>query len=141
MVNQSWDEAGFTDTQSRLGKPVPSGHVLVPGSIEIDGAVLSWKFEPGTEWKTYRPSGQLLNRFVRLWRLGPEDILRFAREYGVILFDDHANVAFHWDVEGKELITAWYEISRKACAFLGVASTLNRGRLGDPKDWRMIDPS
>jgi hypothetical protein len=75
VVPPAWDEAGFTDIHSgRLGRMVPSGHVIVPASVELDGHFLVWQY-----WgahgppKTYIPSGDVLNGFVRLWKGTPSD--------------------------------------------------------------------
>jgi hypothetical protein len=66
MVTPQWDQAGFTDEQTgRLGRTVPSGHICVPGSIDIEGPFLIWQYEGA---KSYRPTGEILNRFVRLWK-------------------------------------------------------------------------
>jgi transposase-like protein len=70
VARSEWEVAEFTDEYGRLGRSVPSGHVLVPGSIELDGPLLVWKYAPdvNTGPKTYVPSGDVLNRFVELWK-------------------------------------------------------------------------
>jgi hypothetical protein len=177
ILPPAWDEAGFTDIHSgRLGRMVPCGHVVVPGTIEVHGNCLVWEQDMYALSRTYIPSGDVLNGFVRLWKDTPNDetiqieispdgtptdkkakreanrkalearlpaaidrTLKFARKYGVLLFDKDGKPAFYWDMEGVEPLLEWWRISRKACAFLNVAAALNNGRLGAPADWSVID--
>jgi hypothetical protein len=171
----------------------------VPGSLELEGDLLVWKFAQGS---AYRMSRGILNDFVELWKGTPEDetirpvadsadtptqantkheeyrktlearlpaargrTLRFARKYGLLGFDRDpirqleafvsdgraargnrgalsqvANLAFQFDPEGAEPLRTWWEVSRKACAFLNIAAALKLGRLGDSADWVVIHP-
>jgi len=37
MSERDWDLGGLTDINGNLGKPVPSGQVLVAGKINLQG--------------------------------------------------------------------------------------------------------
>ncbi len=105
MVIPAWDEAGFTDTRSRLDKPVrPAGHVYVPGTIETDGPFLVWNEEPG--WKISRPADDILDRFLRLSSGNSDEILRFARQYGILLVseDEDGTLTSFRARKGKQLL-------------------------------------
>ncbi|MCL5744443.1 MAG: hypothetical protein M1541_11050 [Acidobacteria bacterium] len=142
MANQVWDCAGFTDMKGHIGKPIPSGHVLVPGKIALDGDYLVWQFAPSVDEppNTYRPSAELLDRFLRLHRSTADGVLKFAQKHGVLLLDGFEEPRFEWEREGREPIRVWQKFSRKACALLNVKAALGEGKLGDPADWHVIDP-
>jgi len=44
MANEKLQLAGYTDANGDLGRPVPSGHILVPGQIWLEGDAIRWKF-------------------------------------------------------------------------------------------------
>src|ERR1035437_6532573 len=142
MANVLWDQAGFTDSQSRAGKPIPSGHVMVPGSVKLEENSLVWHIGTNIDApKTYRPSPAMLNRFLRLHdAITPNDVLDYARRYGMLLLDEDGKPAFNCGVEGREFIHDWRRVSLMACAFLNVAAALKNGRMGDPADWQVLDP-
>jgi len=139
MVIPAWDEAGFTDARSRLGRPVrPSGHVYVPGTIETDGPFLVWNVEPG--WKISRPADDILNRFLKLSSGNSDEILRFARQYGVLSVseDEDGTLRSDWARAGKQLLADWERFSRKVRAFLNLAADLGRKRVGKLEDWKDV---
>jgi len=82
MGNVSWDLAGFTDEQSRLGKKVGGGMIVVPFAIDVDLSTdeIVWS----SPWRYIVAQPRILDQFVQLWREKPKRILRFARSWGVL---------------------------------------------------------
>lgn len=147
MVEQRWIDAGVSDEEGRVGRPIPSGYLLVPGKIDLDEQrdVLTWELQPSIAEKctVALPRENMLDRFISLWRRPARSTLLFARSYGVLAMD--ANGKFAKDlVEGSEPLYRWRQLSRRAYAVLGVACALRDHKsttLGDPSDWRVIDGS
>ena len=82
MSTADWDLGGLTDINGNLGKPVPSGQVLVPGKIELEGDAIRW--ELGGPARLQEVSRSTLNEFVKLWQSDSAAILRFAKRWGVL---------------------------------------------------------
>src|SRR5438067_1237359 len=82
MSLTDWDLAGFTDNESRLGKPVPAGELLVPNTVSLDAEKKSLLFVPKDKSRRVPPARSMFNEFVRLWQKSPAVILRFARKWG-----------------------------------------------------------
>jgi hypothetical protein len=119
---ETFDLAGYSDLEGRLGRPIPTGHVLVPGKIWLDEhEFLNWHLCPDDEKRprTYTPSPKLLNDFVKLWQ-APGRILPFAKKYGVLW--ENAGHA-----EGREHLSAWRILSRKVSALLKIGAQLQLG--------------
>lgn len=136
MVVPAWDEAGFTDMRSRLDKPVwTSSYVWLPGTIETDGLFLLWNEDQA--WIPVKPPDDILQRFLKLSSGDSDEILQFARQYGVLLVseDEDGTLRNYSDKQGKESLADWQKFSRKARAFLNLAADLSRGRPGELKDW------
>ena len=82
----------------------------------------------------------VLERFLRLHKAAPEEILTYARQYGVLMLDSNGRPLFDWTADGREPIYLWRELSEKACALLNIAAALNRKRPGTAPDWAILDP-
>jgi len=82
MSERDWDLGGLTDINGNLGKPVPSGQVLVPGKINLQGDAIRWELAGLARWQEV--SRSTLNDFVKLWELDSAAILRFAKKWGVL---------------------------------------------------------
>ena len=74
---------GLTDPEGNLGRPVPSGLVVVPGEIQLDGESIRWKYAGPARLQEI--SRTTLNEFIRLWRGDSQGILKFARKWGVLV--------------------------------------------------------
>jgi transposase-like protein len=143
MANRDWDIAGFTDSQSRLGKPFDTGRVLVHRSIRIQERYLVWDSGKthDDEPRDLKPSKGVLGDFVKLWQGDAEAILRYARKHGVLMLDEAGKPSSHWIPEGRDHLERWCLISRRACAVLNIAAALAQGKLGPAEDWNVIDSS
>jgi len=97
--------AGFVDPNGKLGRPVPSGQIIVPGKVWLDGDAIRWRM--GTTARLQEVSRSMLNQFVRL--TDSESILRFAKMWGVLaLSDDILKRPGRENMrEGIEPIAAW----------------------------------
>ena len=143
MSTKDWDLGGLTDPDGNLGRPVPSGQVLVPGKIELDGDAIRWELAGPA--RVQEISRSTLNEFVRLWEQDDSAVLRFAKKWGVLVLDVRKgkNYTFYSPCgeaqpEGLEPITAWKYYSRRAHAILNIAAALRQGKLGDLSDWRVL---
>lgn len=142
MSKDQWELAGFTDSEGRVGKDVPFGRVIVPGTIELVEDTLHWEFE-GTA-KAVEISRSTLSDFVSLWRESPSAILRFARKWGVLVIQTCGTNGTTFRPCGEAIslgddpIEAWRYFSHRAFAVLNIAAALKQGKLGDLDDWRLI---
>jgi hypothetical protein len=143
MSDKEFELAGLTDDEGNLGRPVPHGHVFVPGTIELDGDTLRWEYTRNSKFVEISPS--TLNEFVRLWSEDPPGILKFARKWGVLAMErlGGKDPVFYRPCgegmsSGADPLVAWPYFSRRASAVLNIAAALHQGRLGDLGDWATI---
>jgi len=143
MSSADWDLGGLTDIDGNLGKPVPSGQVLVPGKIELDGEAIRW--ELGGPARCQEISRSTLNEFVKLWDLDSAAILRFAKKWGVLAIQtlgEKESLRYRpcgeSMTEGSDPIAAWKYFSRRAYAVLNIVAALRQDKLGDLADWGVI---
>jgi hypothetical protein len=138
MANEKLQMAGYTDANGDLGRPVPSGHILVPGQIWLEGDAIRWKLAGHA--KSRQPSRAMLTEFVALHQANPEMILRFARDWGVLMLTGGKTPRPCGEAmaEGVEPIEAWQYFSRRAAAVLNIAAALKDGKLGDLTDWGVL---
>jgi hypothetical protein len=143
MSRVDWDFGGMTDIRGNLGKPVPSGQVIVPGKIELEGDAIHWELAGPA--RAQEISRSTLNEFVKLWEGNAVAILKFAKRWGVLIIDS-------WKTKGGKVryrpcgsmakgvdpIESWKYYSRRAYALLNIAAALRRGKLGDGTDWEVI---
>jgi hypothetical protein len=128
--------AGFADVHGNLGRPVPSGQIIVPGHVWLEGDTIRWRM--GKTVRLRVVSRSMLNHFVRL--TDSESILRFAKNWGVLALSSDALLRPGRDDlrDGAEPIAAWQYYSRRAQAVLQIAASLKRNKLGDLNDWSLI---
>ena len=128
--------AGFVDANGSLGRQVPSGQVIVPGQISLDGDKIRWRMGRATRLREV--SRSMLNEFIRL--TNAESILKFAKKWGVLaLAIDSVPWPGRTELrEGVEPIAAWQYYSRRAQAVLQIAAALRQNKLGDFSDWSLI---
>jgi len=142
MGFQTWDAAGLTDLNSRLGRDVASGFIAVaphanlsPDQSEIISAVKSSE----ERYRRVRPDRNMLTRFAGLWRETPQSILRFARKWGVLNIDKHGRPSNPvGPFERREPIEMWRYYSRRAQAILNIAANLKLGKVGALDDWTAL---
>lgn len=156
------------DDQNRIGAPIGSNGLFVPGDVHIEGEYLHWtlpKVYSRSNW--VKPTDRMLTAFVRLASSPDEAIARFAARYGVFgaveLKPDarpQPNECEYADSRwllsrGKlsptdpipEPLGLWRELSATVGAILGIAAELNHvpPRSGSQADWKTLgidfDPS
>jgi DNA-directed RNA polymerase subunit RPC12/RpoP len=143
MSARDWDLGGLIDINGNLGKPVPSGQVLVPGKIELEGDAIRWELAGPARWQEV--SRSTLNEFVRLWESDPAAILKFAKNWGILAIKTikGKDSMFYRPcgesmTEGSDPIPAWRYYSRRAHAVLNIAAALRQDKLGDLADWGVV---
>jgi DNA-directed RNA polymerase subunit RPC12/RpoP len=143
MSSVDWNLGGLTDINGNLGKPVPSGQVLVPGKIDLEGEAIRW--ELGGPARLQEVSRSTLNEFVKLWQSDSAAILRFAKRWGVLAIQPIGRkepVLYRpcgeAMTEGSDPIAAWRYFSHRAYAVLNIVAALRQGKLGDLADWGVI---
>src|ERR1017187_1430291 len=136
MSTTDFQLAGFGDVNGHLGRPVPSGQILVPGEVRRDGDTIRWRLGKTPRFQTV--SASMLNQFVRL--TDADSILRFAKSWGVLALSDDIVQRPGRDGmrEGCEPIAAWQYYCRRAQAVLQIAAALKQNKPGDLNDWSMI---
>ena len=140
MVKKKAQLAGYADANGDLGKPVPSGLIIVPGQVWREGDAIHWKLEGHA--KLREPSPAMLTEFVALHQADSTDaILRFAQQWGVLVLKQHGKLFCPCGEsmpEGIEPIEAWRYYSHRAAAVMRIAVALRDGKLGDLADWGVI---
>jgi hypothetical protein len=136
MSFRSLEFAGFVDADGKIGRPVPSGHIVVPGRVWPEGDSIRWRM--GKNARLREVSKSMLNQFVRL--TDSESVLGFAKSWGVLAISDDTSLrpGRHRMREGIEPIAAWQYYSRRAEAVLQIAAALKQNKLGDLDDWSRI---
>lgn len=135
---RDWELAGYTDSSGTISKPIPPGHLIIPGVITLTDGALIWDYAPSAERRhTTRPAPKtLLNQFVKLWKAPEDRILQFARQ-NCILWLDQNGLPCQLDVSGVEPIDTWCRVSRLICAMLNIGSDLQE-RAVRIDEWRWV---
>lgn len=136
MSFASLEFGGFVDHNGKLGRLVPSGQIVVPEKVWIEGDDIRWRM--GNNARLQTVSKQMLNQFVRL--TDANSILHFAMSWGVLALSGGRvrQPGCASSREGSEPIRAWQYYSHRAQAVLEIAAALNQNKLGDLKDWDWI---
>lgn len=128
-------------------------------SIKLMGDLLIWVPDERRERKFRDPQPDdigVLMRFLRLSNAPPEEILKFASEWGVLDLCKHMNPRTHKKLSKEdgpceqlqfswgdlwEPAEVWRDFARQARAILRVASELNKNKQGHFQDWRVLSPA
>jgi hypothetical protein len=138
---QTAPHADLRDQNGRLGRPVPTGQVLVPQVVKLKDARIHWRMG-NPQMREVSPN--MLNQFIRL--TDADSVLQFAKSWGILALSENLWKAD--DPEGQfylpgrrglqkgiEPVSVWQYYSKRAQAVLNVAAALRRGKLGDISDW------
>jgi hypothetical protein len=82
----------------------------------------------------------MLDQFVNLWSKPAAASLKFARLYGVFMFDASGSPG-KLASDGIEPLSRWRELSRAAYAMVNIGASLRdhtRGGFGEQEDWEAI---
>jgi hypothetical protein len=123
------------DAAGHVGKAVPAGRIIVPGSITLDGDQVLWKITEKTH--LVEPNRSMLNDFVQLWDKPPANVRAFAKKWGVLAIGQH-NRPGAVGIVGQELIEAWRYYSRRAMAVLNLIASIKQEKIGGVEDWRQL---
>lgn len=136
MVNDAHlDLAGFRQLNGDMGSQVPTGFVLVPGVIKLDGEALVWELAGPA--KAVRPGPGMLEEFLRLAKAPPAAFLRYARKWGVLSLDERGRPC-RLGLNGRESLEDWKYFSRRARAVLNIAAYAKLDRLAPPEHWKSL---
>lgn len=126
--------AGLVDDDGSLGRPVPSGKIIVPENVWLEGDAIRWEMGSGARLKTV--SRNMLDEFVRL--SNANSVLRFAKNWGVLALSGENVLRPGREPKsraGTEPISAWLYYARHAKALLNIVASLKENRMGDMSDW------
>jgi hypothetical protein len=147
----------ITDKKLEFGgidpdRSLQAGFSYVPERIELNEGALIY-----SNWssKKVRPGPGLLEDFVQLYRSSDEEILKYARRWGVLGICEHGLPSSHNSETGPagcfpneldkgwlwftEPVERWRYFSRKFSAIQYVGAYLNQDKLGDEVDWELIE--
>ncbi len=136
MSTHEWERAGMVDQCGFVGKVVPAGKILVPGSIALEGDSIHWE-RTGRE-RFVTPDRSLLNGFVQLWSKPPLSVVSFAKRWGVLATGERNRPCAEGFTSGRDSIEAWRFFSHRAMAVLNLIASLKQGKIGAIDDWKEL---
>jgi hypothetical protein len=126
----------MTDNAGNVGKLVPAGRVVIPGSITLESECIQWKITAESHLVT--PDRSMLNGFVRLWDQPPRAVYSFAKRNGVLAIGRHNRPGSSDPRGGLDPIGVWRFYSRRAMAVLNLTAAAKQGKIGGIEDWREL---
>jgi hypothetical protein len=154
--------AGMMNESGDLSRLMQARQYLPPANLRLAGRKLVWTEPDVFNFAHLRVRVQgslphdpeLLFKFVKLAHASPEEILQFARRWGVLRICEHGCPYTHnppptrepkdkywcepmrnWCGRYYEPIGAWHFYSRQALAMLKIAANLHMGNFGRAEDW------
>jgi hypothetical protein len=147
-TTEIWDLASFTDTESKLGRLVPTGKLLTFKDITLHANGKYLLTNHRRSIVVAPPLRGLLDGFVQLADAEAPVILRYARKWGLLFLDRQGRPCTKQyqvlrvgakDLPRSEPLEAWRYYSRRARAVLNIAAHLQQGRSGSAEDWTTFD--
>jgi len=126
----------FRDENGEMTRRIPTGEILVPGTIKLDSDNLVWEF--GDSYRAIQPGPGMLEGFLRVSTARPEAVLRYAKTWGVLVLDSKGRPCAEGRLRGIEPLAVWRYFSRRARALLNIAAAVENGKTGSLDDWREI---
>ncbi len=126
----------MVDQAGLIGKAVPAGQILVPGSIALEADCIQWRLTGKARFVT--PDRSMLNSFVQLWCKPPLSVVSFAKRWGVLAIGEHNGPCVEGATSGRDSIEAWRFFSRRAMAVLNLIASLKQGKIGGIDDWKEL---
>ena len=127
------DEAEFRQLNGDIGRQVPTGFILVPGKIELDGDTLVWEL-PGPA-KHVRPDHGMLEGFMRLASAPPNKFLSYVHKWGVLALDDRGCPCKR-ATSGREPLDRRRYFARRARNLLQSAAHAKLGKIAPDQYWQ-----
>lgn len=154
--------AGITTDEGVVGRRVQPFELLVPRDIRLERDRLVWTDtyheDPESDGcKHTHTSPETMDGFLKLSKAAPEEILRYAKQWGPIGFCKHGLPASHRSRWGPDRTGAtmchvhggpdgyweplkfWRLTSRRAMALLNIGARLSDDKLGAEADWEVLD--
>lgn len=152
-----WEEAAFVRENGTLERPVKDLWQVPPG-IELVGDRLVWPRRRRVDEETFVRSGPgLLDGFMKLGDAPAEQILAFARRWGVLGICVHGAPASHRppsvpfdpavpscmpqqleNGDYYESLISWRYFASATQALVNIAARLQNGGVGASADWRTV---
>jgi hypothetical protein len=152
MTAKSSLSGGLNAASPTIDRPLRAGKIWVPHDILLsdDGTLLTWHpngFLGKPMLRAVQPGPRLLEDFVELADRTPEEILRYARRWGVLELCDHDQPACHAHLQCVprgtgtrylEPVSCWYKYAALFGSLLRIASNLADERPGLDADWEIV---
>lgn len=128
------------------GRPMASDMLCVPKRIELNRGSLRWQLERGC-FRRVAPTTAMFAEFLKLADSAQDNVLAFARHWGVLELCEHGQPASHAacgliKCDGEfcfeEPIEVWQRLSAIARSILHSADRVKRGLRGSSEDWKVI---
>ena len=131
---------------------------IAPNIVEREGEKLLWRATPGKE-KRVHPGRELIEDFIRLHDSPPDQIVKYAKRWGVLGLCSHGLPASHSfpsfvsKIEvcepvpakrgsgySEESLEKWRDFSKQADGLLNIAAQVHKGLRVRPEDWEVVFP-
>ena len=131
---QGWELWDLVTEDGELDRRVVTGQLWVPGYLDLDKDRLIWThYGPnGENPRKFVKATGALTRFVRLADADGPAILRFARQYGVLIPGALGRPPY------SEPLELWRHYARQARALLNIAARLHRDEPGELAEWQAV---
>lgn len=157
-IPKIWQEAGLdTRETAELSRIFTADSWSLPSVVELDGERLLWRAAKGEE-KRFHPGRGLMEDFVRLHESSPDQIVKYAKRWGVLglcshgLPTSHSYPSYVFGYKGmthicrpapsksmrgyfEEPLEIWRDFSKNAFELLHIAAQLHKGKPVGSKDW------
>ena len=152
----------ITTAEGMVGRRVRPIEFLVPLDVRLEQDRLVWTETQDELTKSPRymhvtTAPETIDDFLKLHSAKPEEILRYAKQWGPIGFCKHGLPASHnsqWRLdrtqvkmctllrgtsEFSEPLEFWRETSKRARALLNIAANLYANKSGKEEDWKIVE--
>lgn len=149
---EAWEAAGlYREAATALDRPLAIARLLIPGVLELAEDEIRWASgDRDNRQKERKPGPDVLERFTRLADAPVQEILAYARRWGVLALCEHGLPVTHdhgcrprgwrdgaW-YDGRDSVAVWRQFSRQARSILAIAARLHQRRVGSPADWQAV---
>jgi hypothetical protein len=119
------ERARYLESNNLVGRTVESGYLSAPTWAVLERGCVHWK---GGIGGSIKPSPQVLDRFIELWRADSAEILAFAKTNGTLRRPLLLSRTFRkTDSEAREPLSKWRSLSRHAWELLSIAAAIRAG--------------
>ena len=139
MTNESvsLELAGMINGQGRLGQRVETDGILRPdySRVTLGRQQKTLVYDTRSPLLTDVHKPEVLDEFIRLDKAAADQILKFAKAYGVLSVR-----AIREEGMYEEDLETWRDFAARARATLGIAACIHQGEATRPEDWKRLRP-